>query len=125
MPQDPSLIEIDTEGLEEAADATLDYANQLEQQREATAEIEQETEAEETQAVAEQKDPRDADKWGFKALVKEGQSILSGGLQDTASSIPTFPERTIDAFSGEMQRERLEEGGYKPDWIPLWIMITQ
>ena len=106
MPQDPSLIEIDTEGLEEAADATLDYANQLEQQREATAEIEQQTEAEETQAVAEQKDPRDADKWGFKALVKEGQSILSGGLQDTASSIATFPERTIDAFSGEMAEQR-------------------
>ncbi len=119
MPQDPSLIEIDTEGLEEAADATLDYANQLEQQREATAEIEQQTEAEETQAVAEQKDPRNADKWGFKALVKEGQSILSGGLQDTASSIATFPERTIDAFSGEMAEQREEEGGYRPDWDPF------
>ena len=49
-----------------------------------------------------QYDPRNADTWGAKALIKEGQSILSGGLQDTASSLATFPERTIDALSGEM-----------------------
>ena len=119
MPQDPTLIEVDEQGLEEAANATLDYATQVQKQREATAQAQEQTEAEETQAVAEQKDPREADQWGFKALVKEGQSILSGGLQDTASSLTTFPERTIDAFSGEMARERKEEGGYKPDWDPF------
>ena len=37
-----------------------------------------------------QDDPRNADNWGAKALIKEGQSILSGGLQDTASSLATF-----------------------------------
>jgi hypothetical protein len=73
----------------------------------------------EEQALAEQKDPRNADTWGLKGLAKEAQSILSGGLQDTASSIATFPERTFDAFSGEMQKQNQETGGYRPDWSPF------
>ena len=73
----------------------------------------------EQQAVDTQADPRNSDTWGAKALIKEGQSILSGGLQDTASSIATFPERTVDAFSGEMQRQREETGAYKPDFTPF------
>ena len=64
-------------------------------------------------------DPRNNDRWGIKGLAKEGQSILSGGLQDTASSIATFPERTMDAFSGEMQREKEEKGYYEPEWTPF------
>ena len=118
MPQDPAL-EIDIDGLKQSAQDTLDYADQLKTKREATAATKKANEAEETQAKAELKDPRDAEKWGFKALAKEGQSILSGGLQDTASSITTFPERTIDAFSGEMARERKTEQGYQPDWDPF------
>ena len=74
---------------------------------------------EEEQAVAEQDDPRNAEKWGFKALVKEGQSIVSGGLQDTASSVTTFAERTKEALDGTMQREIQEQGYYKPDWDPF------
>ena len=100
-----SLLEIDTEALQESADDIMNSAAELEASQEAeaqTAEIEQ---AEETKALATQEDPRNAEEWGFKALVKEGQSILSGGLQDTASSIATFPERTVDALTGEMQRE--------------------
>ena len=73
----------------------------------------------EQQAVDTQADPRNSDTWGAKALIKEGQSILSGGLQDTASSIATFPERTVDAFSGEMQKQREETGAYKPDFTPF------
>ncbi len=73
----------------------------------------------EQQAVDTQADPRNSDTWGAKALIKEGQSILSGGLQDTASSIATFPERTVDALSGEMQRQREETGSYKPDFTPF------
>ena len=73
----------------------------------------------EQQAVDTQADPRNSDTWGAKALIKEGQSILSGGLQDTASSIATFPERTVDALSGEMQRQREETGSYKPDFSPF------
>ena len=70
-------------------------------------------------ADAVQYDPRNADTWGAKALIKEGQSILSGGLQDTASSIATFPERTVDALSGEMRSQRESTGTYTPDFTPF------
>ena len=55
---------------------------------------------------------------GYQRFCKRAQSILSGGLQDTASSIATFPERTFDAFSGEMQKQN-QDGGYRPDWSPF------
>ena len=64
-------------------------------------------------------DPRDQDQWGVKGFVKELGSVVSGGIQDTASSISTFPERTIDAISGEMQREKEEKGYYQPEFDPL------
>ena len=102
-----------------ATEAAMDGLQQLEAQENATAVAQQEAAAVETQATAEQADPREADQWGFKALVKEGQSILTGGLQDTASSITTFPERTVDALSGEIQRERKEKGYYRPEWDPF------
>ena len=86
--------------------------------------IQQEQAAEEQQVKDELEDPRDANTWGAKALIKEGQSILSGGLQDTASSIATFGERTVDALSGEMQREKEEKGFYKPEWTPFDSYIT-
>ena len=68
-----------------------------------------------------QEDPRNVEEGigGFQGLIKEGQSILTGGLQDTASSIATFPERTIDALSGQMQKEKEKYGEYKPDWSPF------
>ena len=58
--------------------------------------------------IARQEDPRNVEEGigGLQGLIKEGQSILSGGLQDTASSIATFPERTVDALSGQMQKEK-------------------
>ena len=71
------------------------------------------------QAEATQDDPRNADKWGIKAIAKEAESILSGGLQDTASSIATFGERTKEALDGTMAREKKEQGYYKPDWDPF------
>ena len=71
------------------------------------------------QKAAELDDPREKEDWGFKALVKEGQSIVSGGLQDTASSLTTFPERTVDALTGEIAKDRKEQGYYRPDWDPF------
>ena len=118
MPEDPQLS-IDLEGMQEFSDAMTSTLEQDQQQQEAATALEQQTVAEETQGQAEVDDPRNAENWGFKALVKEGQSILSGGLQDTASSIATFPERTIDAFSGEMAKDRKEQGYYRPDWHPF------
>ena len=102
-------------GIAAARDA-IDIYTQREQEKQQRQE--EEVQAEE-QAVSEQIDPRNAETWGAKALIKEGQSILSGGLQDTASSLATFPERTIDALSGEMQREKQEKGFYKPEFTPF------
>ena len=70
-------------------------------------------------AQAAQNDPRNADTWGIQAVAKEAQSILSGGLQDTASSVTTFAERTKEALDGTMQKEKQEQGYYKPDWDPF------
>ena len=102
-------------GITAARDA-IDVYTQREQEKQQRQE--EEVQAEE-QAVSEQNDTRNAETWGAKALIKEGQSILSGGLQDTASSLATFPERTIDALSGEMQREKQEKGFYKPEFTPF------
>ena len=99
----------------EAAQLTDELQQQLDAAENAQAQLEQE----ERVALDQQEDPRNAENWGAKALIKEGQSILSGGLQDTASSIATFPERTMDALSGEMQQQREETGTYRPDWSPF------
>ena len=37
------------------------------------------------------------------------------GIQDTASSIQTFPERVVDTLSGEVQREKKEKDLYRPE----------
>ena len=117
MPIDPTQIDVDA--LRESADETLQYIDTVKKQYEAENQFQQQNQAAETQAKAEQDDPRNQENWGIKALAKEGQSILSGGLQDTASSIATFPERTVDALSGEMAKERKEKGYYRPDWHPF------
>ena len=67
-----------------------------------------------------QKDARDnPEGWGIQGVAKELQSVLTGGVQDTLSSVATFPERTADMLSGEMSREIEEKGSYKPDWSPF------
>ena len=90
--------------------------------------VEQEEQIQE-QAIEEEKaiqneaeeltDPRGEGSWGFKAVAKELQSALTGGVQDTATSVATFAERTADALSGEMQEERQEKGYYEPEWDPF------
>ena len=106
----------DLDNLEQEALKISDAYNERKQAEEASVQAEQQVEQ---QAADVTYDPRNADTWGAKALIKEGQSILSGGLQDTASSLATFPERTADALSGEMQKQRLETGTYRPDWTPF------
>ena len=110
---------IDREGLDLAADKMEEYLKELEEKDAQKQAVEQEATQKEEQALAQQEDPRNSETWGAKAFIKEGQSILSGGLQDTASSIATFPERTADALSGEMQEQREATGTYKPDWTPF------
>ena len=116
------MIDPNQEGIEsinESADESLEFLDSLEQQQKSQeAATVAEMQAQE-QGISELDDPREKERWGFKALAKEGQSILSGGLQDTASSLATFPERTVDALSGEMQREKEKKGYYRPDWDPF------
>ena len=111
-------IEFDPTGLKSIEELQEDLKNRIaenEQEQEILSEKKEERET----AEQIQDDPRNQEEWGFKGLVKEGQSILSGGLQDTASSVTTFGERTLDALSGEMQREKEEKGFYQPEWDPF------
>ena len=64
-------------------------------------------------------DPRDSERWGVKGVLKELASIPSGGIQDTLSSGTTFAERTIDAVTGQRQKEIEEQGYYQPDFDPF------
>ncbi len=112
-------LEIDQQAADYITDQVDQLADTIQEDEAAKAQIAKQEEETEQQALATQNDPRDAEKWGFKALAKEGQSILSGGLQDTVSSTTTFAERTKEALDGTMQREKEEQGYYKPDWDPF------
>ena len=118
MAIDPSL----SNNIDELKDPTeaINYLSDIDKKTAEVQSIQQEQEQQQEQYVATQQDARDnPDGWGLKGLAKEAQSILTGGLQDTASSIATFPERTADMLSGEMQREKEETGVYRPDWSPF------
>ena len=112
-------VELEDNTIDDLTQQARNLSNSYNQRQQEEADRRQVKEEEEQQALDEQFDPRNAETWGAKAFIKEGQSILSGGLQDTASSIATFPERTFDALSGEMQRERELTGEYKPEWTPF------
>ena len=97
--------EIDTEEMrlqaQQLAD-TIDEQAQLDRQSQ---ELKEGTERRE-QLVKETKDVRDKkDGGGIKGVFKEAQSAIQGGLQDTASSLVTAPERVIDMATGKMARE--------------------
>ena len=118
--EDPALeLEITSPAFDYMADQVNELADTIEDDENAKAQVAKQEKETEEQALSTQEDPRNAEKWGFKALVKEGQSIVSGGLQDTASSATTFAERTKEALDGTMQREIEEQGYYKPDWDPF------
>jgi hypothetical protein len=111
-------FELDPSAVEDARQLVGEFGDRA-RQNEATAEAKQVEYDEEQKALDAQADPRDADRWGLKAVAKEVQSAFTGGTQDTASSVATFPERTIDALSGEMAKEKKEKGFYEPDWQPF------
>ena len=68
----------------------------------------------------EQEDPRNTEQgWGIPAVAEELKSAILGGVQDTAHSIQTFPERAIDTLTGEVQREKKQKGSYQPEWSPF------
>ena len=110
---------VDTNVLGQQIDAAREYLEDITESREEQEVKQIEEEATEEKAEQVQADPRNADKWGLKAVAEEFKSIGVGGLQDTASSMMTFPERTVDALTGEISRERKEKGFYRPEWDPL------
>ena len=112
-------LEVDLDEADYIADAANNAADEYQRALEAQEAAQSQLQQQEQVSKEVQDDPRNAENWGAKALIKEGQSILSGGLQDTASSLATFPELTVDALSGEMQRQRQETGRYKPDCSPF------
>ena len=65
------------------------------------------------QRLSEIDDPRNEEGGGGgRGFLKEIKSAFTGGVQDTASSIITLPERAIDMFSGEMVEENKTDEGY-------------
>ena len=79
-------------------------------------------EAESAQNTAEILDPRNRKNFGgIRGVTKEVGAAIGGGLQDTASSIVTLPERAIDMFSGEMVEEAKTKEGYKPEWDDAFV----
>ena len=103
-------VEVDNEVIDESIQNVDQYFEEMS----ASEEKETQQEVEQNLAIQEQQTPQT----GFKGVVQEAKSAVTGGLQDTASSIATFPERTVDAFSGEMKEEIDEKGYYKPEWDP-------
>ena len=120
MPEYPIGIDPSKIDTNQAA-ANAEFVDQSREDRkkadEAAALVAQEEQTAEEQALAEQKDPRNAKKWGLGAVAKEVQSAVSGGLQQTASSVASFPERTMDALNGEMAEVGVKN--YRPDWNPF------
>ncbi len=76
--------------------------------------------AAQAQALAEQEDPRNKEKWGVGGVVKELQSAFTGGVQDTVSSAVTLPERVLDTISGEIQEEQ-KDGKYDTEWDDWFV----
>ena len=107
MEIDPNKLSVD--GLSEEVQRYGNVLDEVSKDQEAESMLQQQQQSAEQEAVSEQEDPRNAKNWGAKAFAKELVSIGAGGLQDTASSITTFPDRTVDALTGEIQREREEK----------------
>jgi hypothetical protein len=108
---------------EEAANLADEQQKRLEFREQQEAIRLQQQEQDEQLALQKKKeieDTRNKENWGVGEYTKEIFSALGGGLQDTASSIITLPERIIDFATGEMGREN-KEGGYKAEWDDWFV----
>ena len=121
MPIDPSNL--DTEYLGQQVDSMQQYLDDINKDRENEKAIKNQEAVIEEQTTQQEADPRNADKWGVKAVAEELKSVGLGGLQDTASSITTFPERTVNALTGEIAKERKEKGFYSCLIFTFFIYI--
>ena len=96
-------INLDTQALDNVQLELEEELKQEEQQNLLRQQQEQKFLEQQQQIQAEVDDPRNKEGGGgFRGAAKELQAAIGGGVQDTASSLITLPERAIDMFSGEM-----------------------
>ena len=111
---------VDLESLDQETQADQEWIDQENaRQKEIQAQNLQEQQSAE-QYKAEQADPRNKENWGAGGVIKELQSAFLGGLQDTASSVVTAPERLIDVATGEMQQE-MKDSKYTAEWDDWFV----
>ena len=126
MENDIPTIEIGLEGYsdEEMDAAALSRQEAAEKQEEyrKNFELEQQQAKENNEILATQEaEQKEKDKKkGLGYYLKDTAVGVAGGVQDTASSLVTLPERIIDYFTGEMGREN-KEGGYKAEWDDWFV----
>ena len=111
--EEESNVYVPAADYQSMADEQIDTANAVKQNEENAATQEADRQTESQQAA----DPR-SDGVGFNAgdITSELGAAFGGGIQDTASSIATLPERAADMFNGEMEKAGDD---YKPDWDPF------
>ena len=108
--------DLNTDVLSSSLDVLQENFDNYKKDQTARNQAKEEREKASEKALAEQKDPRNKENWGVGAVAKELSTAIGGGLQDTASSLATFPERTLDMLNGEMAAEG---ANYRQDWDPL------
>ena len=86
----------------------LDQSSAIFNERKKDEEQKEATQVEEQKIEQVQEDPRNQENWDLPAVAEELKSAVLGGIQDTASSIQTFPERALDTVTGEVSREKKE-----------------
>tara|TARA_R100001530_G_scaffold28100_2_gene22311 strand:+ start:1081 stop:4866 length:3786 start_codon:yes stop_codon:yes gene_type:complete len=114
------MNEQDLQRLDSIGQETEAWANQEAEREGEAGERAEAEQAAQTQALAEQDDPRNKENWGAGGVIKELQSAFAGGIQDTASSAVTLPERILDTMTGEIQEEQ-KEGKYDTEWDDWFV----
>ena len=101
--------ELDPLAVEQSAQLINEFGNELKRQQ-ATAEAKEVEDANEKQALLEQDDPRNAEKWGIRAVAKELQSAVTGDTRHSVfySNISRAYDRcTLWRNGKRKRRERL------------------
>ena len=117
---DAPTAEIPPVDMDEVVDEAQKHLEYRQQQEEVRLQQQEINENAELQRKSEIEDTRNKENWGVGEYTKEIFSALGGGLQDTASSLITLPERIIDMATGEMAREQ-KEGGYTAEWDDWFV----
>jgi len=117
---DAPTAEIPPVNMDEVVDDAQRHLEYRQQQEEVRLQQQEINENAALQRKKEIEDTRNKENWGVGEYTKEIFSALGGGLQDTASSLITLPERIIDMATGEMAREQ-KEGGYTAEWDDWFV----